>query len=806
MEKESERRYASAAEFAEDLRQYLQHGLITARRAGIARRTWKSMRRHPVASIGTAAVIILALAAGTIWWATTARSHEMATRILSDARLDYREGDYNGALERAGEALAIDPQLPGARFLRAQALMDLRRGQEAVTEAKSLLERNPDDWIAHMVLAQAALGIKSAQFPELSAEEHIRALEEYAPESADAYYLRSLIDWQQDVRGALELLDRALELEPGHVDALAQRIDLYEDLKDYPAALADASSLIIARPRSPVGYVGKAWIQFRMHDIDRAMETINRAIELSPDNALAYSWRSTIFVSLGQRDEAIADLERAIDLQPDNSRWYTQRAGIYRAKAEYEAAETDARRAIELDANNLQAYRELTNTYPGLGDRNSTRALMDELLAVVEGWVDDDARAEARRLASDVFLYLGETDLALEQADLAVEADPDRPYAFIQRAKVKRRTDGASAAENDCEQAAAIELDNPELLFERSSSLAGDPCYRDDLAIADMNLAVELSPNWADAYALRGGLHNVERRFEESLLDLNRTVELAPAWGDAYFQRAWAYMHMERFEKALADYEECERLRIKGASHSNAWRMHAEALFLLGRDEEALETMDKIVESLPAAAYGHVQLANLLFWMGRIREAVAALDQAIELEPAAPLSYERRSRYQAFLPGGCERAAADLERYDELAQDNVNRWSNAAWVRSAFLGRACPEQADYALALSLARRAAESDPSSGWYQEVLGVALFRNGFYREAYEALLRRLGDDPPNLNDVDTLFSLAMVAWKVDRRAEARAYYDRGLERMEFLRHSRDPYAIACQKEAAEVLGIKD
>ncbi len=105
MEKDPDRRYSSAEIFAEDLRQFLQRGLITARRAGPIRRTWKFIMRHQVASIAVTSVLLLALVVGGSWnLIQSERGRGSLREAVADARIGLSAGLYRDGLESIDRA------------------------------------------------------------------------------------------------------------------------------------------------------------------------------------------------------------------------------------------------------------------------------------------------------------------------------------------------------------------------------------------------------------------------------------------------------------------------------------------------------------------------------------------------------------------------------------------------------------------------------------------------------------------------------------------------------------------------------
>ena len=104
-------------------------------------------------------------------------------------------------------------------------------------------------------------------------------------------------------------------------------------------------------------------------------------------------------------------------------------------------------------------------------------------------------------------------------------------------------------------------------------------------AIADYDKAIELNPNFVDAYYNRGliyekrGLGNILRGrdyFERAIADYDKAIELNPNFAKAYNNRGIAYYNLgliayalpnvlggqNYFEKAIADFSKAIRLRV----------------------------------------------------------------------------------------------------------------------------------------------------------------------------------------------------------------------------------------------------
>ncbi len=74
-----------------------------------------------------------------------------------------------------------------------------------------------------------------------------------------------------------------------------------------------------------------------------------------------------------------------------------------------------------------------------------------------------------------------------------------------------------------------------------------------DKALADLNEAIRLAPEYATAYYNRGLTYQLSNRYEEAVADYSRSLELEPGSIDALNNRGNTYRLLRQYDKALAD-------------------------------------------------------------------------------------------------------------------------------------------------------------------------------------------------------------------------------------------------------------
>jgi serine/threonine protein kinase len=165
-------RYATARDFADDLRRFLRHEPIRARRATLAQRGRKWLRRHP--SVPIAAVVLLVLlAAGSLLGAWMIQGEQEKTRAAYQRerlRAEEAEAQFHLAQRAVGEMIQIsqeeltdNPHLLSVRkrvlmyaLVYYQEFIDRRQGDPAAQEELRETKAKVEQMLADLAVLQGA--------------------------------------------------------------------------------------------------------------------------------------------------------------------------------------------------------------------------------------------------------------------------------------------------------------------------------------------------------------------------------------------------------------------------------------------------------------------------------------------------------------------------------------------------------------------------------------------------------------------------------------------------------------------------
>jgi tetratricopeptide (TPR) repeat protein len=162
--------------------------------------------------------------------------------------------------------------------------------------------------------------------------------------------------WQaDDLPGALERIDRALEISPGDLEWIEYRAAWRLATGDLPGAVADLDAAIEKNPNYAGFYLRRSQARYIQGRHDDALADATRAIELRPDwDSMPLNNRAYLRANVGRElEEALADIERALHLlSADDSTtklsYLDTRAFILHRLGRHEDALKDMEEAIRM--------------------------------------------------------------------------------------------------------------------------------------------------------------------------------------------------------------------------------------------------------------------------------------------------------------------------------------------------------------------------------------------------------------------------------------------------------------------------
>ena len=318
-----------------------------------------------------------------------AAGRDAAAKRIKDAGLQYwlthaycMEERFVEALSAIDRAIALAGEKPGYLCIRADVLLGLERFEDAIQDAQSVLDTEPDHWHSFEQMIDAAVAMNR---PE-DAEAHARNLVQLAPTETGALLAASRFHRSQDrLDQALDLVDKALDINASDQRARHLRGLILFDMADYRRASEDLQQFASHHPNSVSAHCRLADSLLLSGDWEEAIDVAEHLIEIDPAHSHAHYVRGNALIELGRPADAIAALDellptedchsllvaasqvrgigdfasasrylnRVTELQPDDRELWIERARLYIDKGAFDAAAESAAKLETLPGGSL---------------------------------------------------------------------------------------------------------------------------------------------------------------------------------------------------------------------------------------------------------------------------------------------------------------------------------------------------------------------------------------------------------------------------------------------------------------------
>jgi tetratricopeptide (TPR) repeat protein len=289
----------------------------------------------------------------------------------------YESGELRRAIEYYRYAARLEPADPAYRIPLSRLLILVGNPEEALEHAQKGVELQPESPRALAALCQAqdwndqvdqAIETcrRAIELDPTFAEAHAYLAEAYADSILGGDYS---VGWQTAVQEA----EKAVELDGKSVDAYRNlayvwHVQGYYDLSNdyYEKALEIQPNLAFLYVRKAINY--RALVAYNAErgnwglaesNYRSAVSSLEKAIEVDPENIQAYEEMGWLYYGNEQLAEAEAKMEKTVEIDPEFARGWSKLGFIRYRRRNYEGAEEALQQAVDLGYENLETYYTL---------------------------------------------------------------------------------------------------------------------------------------------------------------------------------------------------------------------------------------------------------------------------------------------------------------------------------------------------------------------------------------------------------------------------------------------------------------
>jgi tetratricopeptide (TPR) repeat protein len=376
------------------------------------------------------------------------------------------------------------------------------------------------------------------------------------------------------------------------VDQGTDQIDHF----DMTGAIASLTKALELNPDNDMAYANRGIAYFLNDDYEQARQDGNKTISMNDKNQGGYRVRGLVALHDGKYTDALADLTRSIQLDPKNAFTYYHRGLAYEADRQPNQAHDDAEQAIHLAPTYAEPYLLLARLYQTKGENDKAAAQAETLIKtgpdIIRSYI----------IATLIYTNLHDADAALAAVDRGIKVRPG-PTLYLRRAELLPPSDTAG-------RRAAIEA------------------------------TLKLKPHLTDALQMLGQLEYDEHRYQASIDTLGATLAGIPAtdWrvADILKARGIAYAKIGKPKAAREDFD-----AARNAAGNTSLALNNICWYLATRNIDlgtALEDCNLSTEKDPKNEQAYDSKGFVLLRMGRYEESIKTYDIALAAWPSNPHS------------------------------------------------------------------------------------------------------------------------------------------------------------------------
>lgn len=289
---------------------------------------------------------------------TIKRVRDFAYSQIKKAEALFEKKEYLEVIKICGEVLTSNPHHVAALELRGIAYFRSYYYEKALSDLSQIINTTSDfsdEVIRYRGLSNYHLAKYKATIEDMT----LLIMRER--ELVIAYaYRGSAWRYLKEYEQALEDINKALELDSAFEFALKERLRIYKDTEDKTQYLLEIEKTLKLNLMDSDFF---ARIVSLDGDLQLQLKLCDLIIGYFPNLALFYVMRANIYRKLKKYSQAINELNIATQIEPQNTNYYFDRVSIYMEVERYSFAINELDKILQIDPDNSWALTQKIDIY-----------------------------------------------------------------------------------------------------------------------------------------------------------------------------------------------------------------------------------------------------------------------------------------------------------------------------------------------------------------------------------------------------------------------------------------------------------
>lgn len=313
--------------------------------------------------------------------------------------------------------------------------------------------------------------------------------------------------------------DSMLTRWPEYIDATKMKATILLKQEKYADAMPYINKIIDKEPKDVNAYINRAACNYYLENLKGQMDDYDIILSLDSTNFFAHYNRGQLRAYVGEDNKAIEDFDFVIERDPEDIMAIYNRALLRSKTGDYKGAIEDLTHVINEFPKFTQGYALRAEARRKIGDRRGANKDEAHVLAEQAAHVYGYSTATSR-LANKSMRKRSEIDF--EKSDQLVTADSISNEEQVQQYK----DDYRGKIQNRHVEAKLLA----------------------QLKVEDNDYRTQAIVIYNRAY-----LEAQQGALTEAIMDLDSAIELCPDFGEAYFNRGLLYIFSDEIQKGVAD-------------------------------------------------------------------------------------------------------------------------------------------------------------------------------------------------------------------------------------------------------------
>lgn len=500
-------------------------------------------------------------------------------------------------------------------------------------------ELNPTDKFVGYEYGYSKLGLSGGD--SATVVDGYNLIADYADSNPDDYYSNllyaSLTSHLGDTEKAVGIWGRLHRLYPSEIQITAKYAENLASLGDSAAtahALALYDTLAVSEGPSIQIAAQKIQVYYNMDDTVAMLAEARGVQQANPLSVENNVFAGDIYASFGRGDSALAFYDRAVELDPSSGLAYYARANYYRAAGDTAAYDREVYNALLQESLDVEPKMDMLTDYARRLFSDSTQhARIDELFRKL---IDiHPHEAELHKRYRDFLLAVDDAEGAAEQTSYALDIDPSDETLWIALAALRLNMNDFEGSLDDVRRALHYFPQQPTLRLLEAADL--QQLGRLDEALTATAEGIKAIGNTdpvqlSNLLTTRGDIFYAKQQSDSAFvyydMAINQNPENTTAKNNAAYYLAVENRDLDRAEKLIL------QALDENPDQPTTLDTYAWVLFRKGDYEAARQVIDRTLELDPEPSAEELEHAgDIYFMLDDVDQAIEFWQQALDDEP-----------------------------------------------------------------------------------------------------------------------------------------------------------------------------